>query len=122
MTKLGKKFKHFGKIGKKAGRSIVKFGKKATHEIDVGSRKALNTIDKAVPYAAIVADSFVPGSGEALIKGNDGLQSLNKSVRRLAHQIPKLGGPKSKEREIEFGNNVNNVKKDFNRTTALLRN
>lgn len=122
---LGRKIRRSAKksFGKKSGRSIVKFGKKLGRTLDEGERKFANTIDEATPFAAIAADAFIPGSGDAIRKGNDGLQSLHRSSRKLINQAPKIGASRGDKNKavVAFGDNVNAVKKDYNRSKAILK-
>jgi len=125
---FGKKLRHSAKktFGKKTQHKLKEFGKKALHQADIVERKVVNSIDKAAVPLAIASDAFVPGSGEAVLKANDGLQSLHHSGRELIKKIPKLGVKQSRDgrnkQVADFGDGINKVKEDFNRSKGLLRN
>ena len=128
MGKIGRKISHGFKhsFGKKTGQNIVKIAKKSGHVIDLAERKIVNSIDSAAPLIALGADAFIPGSGEGILQANDGIQQLHKSGRELSRLVPKLGANGSKEEKnnqaVAFGEGIDKVKEDFNRSKALLRN
>lgn len=89
-VKFGRKLKALHKLGTKVGKDLHKFGGKALHQIDIGERKLVNTLDKVAPVLAVGADLAMPGSGEAVLQANEGVQSLHKSGRKVVKEIDRL--------------------------------
>jgi hypothetical protein len=109
-------------FGKKASTTLNKLGKKGG-ALDLGERKFFNSIDSITPGIALAADLFAPGSGEQIYKANDGLQNLHGSIRggvKQLQQIGKLKGDARKEAIVNFGDNIDNVKRDYNQSKTLL--
>lgn len=119
--KLSKGIHNFGK---KANSDLKKLGKKGG-VLDLAERKFFNTIDTLAPAAALVADGIAPGSGEAVMKANEGAQSLHSSIRRGVGQIQKIknAGTKADRKLaiVNFGDNIDDVKEKFNNSKSLLR-
>lgn len=114
--RFGKKIQSgFNRLGKKI-QSGEKLGKKVLHVLDEGERKLVNTIDKIAPVVATGADLYMPGSGEAILKANDGLQSAHASGRRTIKNLDKIArGTRQESRQAitPFKDSVNVLKGDL---------
>ncbi len=127
--KFGKISSNVKRFGKKAGTDVSNFGKQALHQADIIERKAVNSIDKIAPVAAMAADMYMPGSGEAIMQANAGIQSGHQSLRRGVKIADQYGKAKTKEEraglitnfEDEKNKLVAQAKQDYNRSNQLLR-
>lgn len=124
LTGFGKKIsKGVSNFGKKASNDLKKLGKKGG-VLDLAERKIFNSIDSIAPVLAVAADVYAPGSGQAILSANDGIQNVHKGIRKGVGQIQaiqKLKGDDRKEAILNFGDNIDEVKKSVNMSNRLLR-
>jgi hypothetical protein len=122
------------KFGRKLSRNLNQFGKKTNHTLnnlgkkggtlDLVERKFFNSIDTITPAVALAADLHAPGSGAAINKANDGLQGLHAGIRRGVKQIQtikKATGQNRKDAIVNFGDNIEDVRREVNKSNTLLR-
>lgn len=125
---FGKKH-HKNPFGKKAGRDLTNFGKKALHQADIIERKVVNSIDKVAPVVAMAADAYMPGSGQAVMTLNDGIQGAHTSLRQGVKMADQYGKAKSSEEragiitnfEAKKNEAVANAKASVNQSDQILR-
>lgn len=126
---FGKKMRKASHFGKKAGRDLSSFGKKAVHQADIIERKVVNSIDKVAPIAAMAADMYMPGSGQAILAANDGIQGAHTNLRRGVKMANQYGKANSKEERANIITNfedqknkaVAEAKQSINKSDQLLR-
>lgn len=125
MSKIfGKKVsKSFNTFGKKASNGLKTLGKKGG-VLDLAERKFFNSIDTIAPAVALVADTYAPGSGQAIMSANDGLQDVHKGIRKGVGQIQKIkkaSGADRKEMLVNFADNAIDLKEKVSKSGQLLR-